>query len=229
MPWGLVLPRRWCGMKLTTGFINLWWTNILPWKITIFNGKIHYFDWAIFNCYVSSPEGMTLWQWIRWQHYCDTLSVRLVFFRHPSETYMIWSVGMDGNSQYDGKVIKSMFHYWLLSHENNTNKNPIKSHVPVTTNQITMIFPLLLVYSLWKPQLTINHQPGYPISGKIQSPPTSCWMAQLWIPSRPRWIQTCATCLFRGNQGNTKQASSTSRTFPAPKGYHLVMTNIAMV
>ena len=21
------------------------------------NGKIHYFDWAIFSCYVSSPEG----------------------------------------------------------------------------------------------------------------------------------------------------------------------------
>ena len=21
------------------------------------NGKIHYFDWAIFHCYVSSPEG----------------------------------------------------------------------------------------------------------------------------------------------------------------------------
>ena len=23
--------------------LTLWWTNILPWKITIFNGKIHYF------------------------------------------------------------------------------------------------------------------------------------------------------------------------------------------
>ena len=22
---------------------TLWWTNILPWKITIFNGQIHYF------------------------------------------------------------------------------------------------------------------------------------------------------------------------------------------
>ena len=45
--------------------------HILPWKISIFygkihykwrnqhaiNGKIHYFDWAIFKCYVSSPEG----------------------------------------------------------------------------------------------------------------------------------------------------------------------------
>ena len=26
-------------------------------RSTIFNGKIHYFDWAMFNCYVSSPEG----------------------------------------------------------------------------------------------------------------------------------------------------------------------------
>ena len=23
--------------------LTLWWTNILPWKITMFNGKIHYF------------------------------------------------------------------------------------------------------------------------------------------------------------------------------------------
>jgi len=57
--------------------------------------------------------------------------------------------------------------------EKNTNKNPIKNHVPVTTNQITIIFPLLLVYSLLT-TITINHQPGYPIYGKIQSPPTSC-------------------------------------------------------
>ena len=26
-------------------------------RSTIFNGNIHYFDWAIFHCYVSSPEG----------------------------------------------------------------------------------------------------------------------------------------------------------------------------
>ena len=30
-------------------FCTLWWTNILPWKITMFNGKIHYKCWAIFN------------------------------------------------------------------------------------------------------------------------------------------------------------------------------------
>ena len=39
---------------------TLWWTNILLWKITIFNGKTHY-KWAIFNCYVSSPEGKGMW------------------------------------------------------------------------------------------------------------------------------------------------------------------------
>ena len=26
-------------------------------KSPVFNGKIHYFNWAIFHCYVSSPEG----------------------------------------------------------------------------------------------------------------------------------------------------------------------------
>ena len=36
---------------------TLWWTNILPWKITIFNGKST-ISMAIFNCYVSSPEGI---------------------------------------------------------------------------------------------------------------------------------------------------------------------------
>ena len=27
------------------------------WKFTMFNGKIHYFDWAIFNSDVKLPEG----------------------------------------------------------------------------------------------------------------------------------------------------------------------------
>ena len=31
-------------------------TNIASWKITMFNGKIHYFDWAIFNSYVELLE-----------------------------------------------------------------------------------------------------------------------------------------------------------------------------
>ena len=55
---------------------------------------------------------MTLW--IRWQHYCDTLSVRLVVFRHPSEKYdlVIW---MDGNSQYVEKSSKpcSIIDYYI--------------------------------------------------------------------------------------------------------------------
>ena len=36
---------------------TLWWTNILLWKITIFNGILSTISMAIFNCYVSSPEG----------------------------------------------------------------------------------------------------------------------------------------------------------------------------
>jgi len=28
-------------------------------RSTIFHGKTHYFDWAIFNSYVSSPEGIS--------------------------------------------------------------------------------------------------------------------------------------------------------------------------
>ena len=32
---------------------TLWWTNILPWKITFFyTGKIHYFDWAMFHSFL---------------------------------------------------------------------------------------------------------------------------------------------------------------------------------
>ena len=39
--------RAFCISKLSNCLlllgVTLWWTNILPWKITIFNGKIHYF------------------------------------------------------------------------------------------------------------------------------------------------------------------------------------------
>ena len=120
------------------------------------------------------------------------------------------------------KVIKTMFHYWLLypiiSHEKNTNKNPIKSHVPVTTNQITIIFPLLLVYSLLT-TITINHQPGYPIYGKIQSPPTSCWMVQLWIPSRPLSGFKPAFCLpFQGESGQYETSKQHQQDISSTKG-----------
>ena len=30
--------------------------NYKLWKITMLNGKTHYFDWAIFNSYVKLPE-----------------------------------------------------------------------------------------------------------------------------------------------------------------------------
>ena len=33
------------GMIWSLDWFTLWWTNILPWKITIFNGKIHYKWW----------------------------------------------------------------------------------------------------------------------------------------------------------------------------------------
>ena len=56
----------------------------------------------------------------------------LVVAANPAEKWWSSSVGMDGNSQLNGK------------------------HMFETTNQITIMFPLLLVYSLLT---TINHQP----------------------------------------------------------------------
>ena len=44
--------------------VTLWWTNILPWKITIFNGKIHYFYGHFPLLFVCSPEG----RWIGARH-----------------------------------------------------------------------------------------------------------------------------------------------------------------
>ena len=37
---------------------TLWWTNILQWKITIFHGKIHYFNGHVQLLFVCSPEGI---------------------------------------------------------------------------------------------------------------------------------------------------------------------------
>ena len=39
------------------GLVNVY---ILPWKITIFNGKKHYFNGHFQLLFVCSPEGMTL-------------------------------------------------------------------------------------------------------------------------------------------------------------------------
>ena len=44
---------RWNPRKSSNPLVNVYITN---WKITIFNGKIHYFDWAIFNSYVTNYQ-----------------------------------------------------------------------------------------------------------------------------------------------------------------------------
>ena len=31
------------------------------WKITLNNGKTHYFDWTMFNGYIKLPEGIVVW------------------------------------------------------------------------------------------------------------------------------------------------------------------------
>ena len=40
---GQATPGFLCCRLVWFWWVTLWWTNILPWKITIFNGKIHYF------------------------------------------------------------------------------------------------------------------------------------------------------------------------------------------
>jgi len=48
--------------------ITLWQTFTYLWKIIIFHGKIHYFDWAIFNSYVKLPEGTYHYKLL--SHFC---------------------------------------------------------------------------------------------------------------------------------------------------------------
>ena len=76
---------------------TLWWTYKKLWKITMFNGKIHYFDWAIFNCYVSSPEGIwwiyDIWWRISWKY--DPWRIRLVL------VYIYICAHMTGVSWWD--------------------------------------------------------------------------------------------------------------------------------
>ena len=85
---------------------TLWWTNILPWKITIFNGKIHYFDWAIFNSFLyvhQRVHGESL--------VIHNLNSHLVVFS-PLSRWALWkmmeSVGMM-TFPTEWKVIKFMF------------------------------------------------------------------------------------------------------------------------
>ena len=47
------IPPKSCG--LPSGYVK-----IAMERSTIFHGKIHYFDWAIFNSYVKLPEGISL-------------------------------------------------------------------------------------------------------------------------------------------------------------------------
>ena len=53
--------------KLGNFWTTLWWTNIAMENHHAIIGKIHYFDWAIFHCYVSSPEGSweNGWKWTK--------------------------------------------------------------------------------------------------------------------------------------------------------------------
>ena len=59
--------RPWIWMNMVG---TLWWTNILLWKITIFNGKIHYFYGHFQLQTVSSPEGTSDLGTNGWWH-CD--------------------------------------------------------------------------------------------------------------------------------------------------------------
>ena len=49
---------KWCWIIFPSLLIlTLWWTNILLWKITMLLMGKSTISMAIFNCYVSSPEG----------------------------------------------------------------------------------------------------------------------------------------------------------------------------
>ena len=50
----IITSHHWCCYIIS---ITLWWTNILPWSITIFNRKIHYFYGHFPLLFVCSPEG----------------------------------------------------------------------------------------------------------------------------------------------------------------------------
>ena len=74
----VLIENRWLQRKApNNGWISsmtLWWTNILPWKITMLLMGKSTISMAIFNCYVSSPEGKDWWGprnqfllgWVSW-------------------------------------------------------------------------------------------------------------------------------------------------------------------
>ena len=56
--------RRLLNMKSMSQWSQdtLWWTYKKQWKITIFDGKIHYFDWAIFHSFFLVHERVAIRQ-----------------------------------------------------------------------------------------------------------------------------------------------------------------------
>ena len=69
-------------------------------RSTIFHGKIHYFDWAIFHCYVSSPKGKS--PLITINHGSITIKSPFsyglkVFFNHQRGYPHVWIPGTWGN------------------------------------------------------------------------------------------------------------------------------------
>ena len=62
----------------------------------MFNGKIHYFDWAMFNCYVSSPEGIPSGKLTPENH--PLLEVSLIF--QPDDCQGRTVNLLEGNEEY---------------------------------------------------------------------------------------------------------------------------------
>ena len=58
--WGLMrFNGILCGLMGSNGIYPL--VNITIWKITMFNGKIHHLDWAIFNSELLNYQRVILW------------------------------------------------------------------------------------------------------------------------------------------------------------------------
>ena len=96
---------------------TIWWTNIAMENHHAINGKIHYFDWAMFNCYVSSPEGkatnkpwslnMACWEifhsyiWIYiYTHDCPIKKTTPLIGDCPSQTWLMTPEGISHQISY---------------------------------------------------------------------------------------------------------------------------------
>ena len=78
----------------------LWWTKIAMERSTIFNGKIHYFDWAIFHCYVSS----TKYTASRWCEHTDEVTDMM-----KNKEIMNYS-----NYAEDYLLLSKLWHLWVV-------------------------------------------------------------------------------------------------------------------